>query len=772
MLLQEKKSRRYFSDSLPFAAMVAEGVIVTKDADLMRIVRVWPRDLSFAEDHDIDRTLRNLTNGFRWLGEGWTVWIDCERRLTDIGEQHFNDSAPRSAKDFESYRVDSVGSFYTSEYHITLCYSIAERKGAKSFLFDTKGEDTISADLEKFIRSTDTVVGMFEAAFEKALALDSDEALTYLHNCVSAKRHKVRCPEFPFYLDHVVADSWWQPDTITKLDGRSVVCASVHDFPQATHGGMIAALMRLPVEFRISSRFIFLSPARAKKEIKSYRQAHFQKRKGIGSYFQEAATGAQTQLEDTEATALADDAGDAISVMASGDITFGYLATTVVVIDDDYDNAKRRLSKVVKELNGQEWVVKEESFNNPFAFLGAVPGNHKYNCRQPMISTRNLAHLFPISAPWSGSPYNEHLASVTGIKAPHMVTRAGAEAFFLNLNVDDVGHTLVVGPTGAGKSILLNALALQYLRYPGTRVIFFDKDRSSQSACKNAGGAFFEIGGEREGENFLLNPFGGLSEKTQRVWLSEFLGGFLASKGVSISTKIAQELFDALGAMSESDPEFWTFQELQRLVQDADVRSGLSSFIDGEYSSLFTNQDDAIGSSVWTTFEMAAIMGMGEDITQFVLGYLFHRLAGLFDGTPTLLVLDEAWLFLDNPTFASMLRDWLKTLRKKNVYVVLATQEIADAKSTIFSTIVNACMTRILLPNSQASQPENHKLYVEMGMSENDIEAIREGQARRQYLYASPRGKQMFELCLDDRQLRILTKTLTPGSIEPKGEEL
>ena len=227
-----------------------------------------------------------------------------------------------------------------------------------------------------------------------------------------------------------------------------------------------------------------------------------------------------------------------------------------------------------------------------------------------------------------------------------------------------------------------------------------------------------------------------------------------------------QELWQALEAMAGSSPDKRTFQTFRSNVQEKDIRAGLTALVEGEYADLFSAEDDSWGNARWVTFEMNRLMAMSAEIVQFILGYVFYRLVEMFDGTPTLLVLDEAWLFLDNEYFAAMLRDWLKTLRKKNVYVVLATQEVADARNTIFSTILNACNTRILLPNPQATQVENKSLYHEIGLLDADIEALRDAQPKREYLYVSSLGKQMFELSLDRRQVDLLKVIRRSGANE------
>ena len=164
-------------------------------------------------------------------------------------------------------------------------------------------------------------------------------------------------------------------------------------------------------------------------------------------------------------------------------------------------------------------------------------------------------------------------------------------------------------------------------------------------------------------------------------------------------------------------------------------------------------------------YEMNELMKKNKDIVQFILGYIFYRVSQMFTGDPTLFVLDEAWLFLDSEYFQKALQDYFKTLRKKNVYIIIATQEAQDAKkSAIFSTIVNACFSRIYLPNEYAMQPDNLALYKELGLDESDATILKEAQGGREYFYASKKGKQKFELCLSQYQLSVL-KSYVGGAV-------
>lgn len=133
-----------------------------------------------------------------------------------------------------------------------------------------------------------------------------------------------------------------------------------------------------------------------------------------------------------------------------------------------------------------------------------------------------------------------------------------------------------------------------------------------------------------------------------------------------------------------------------------------------------------------------------------VLMYLFHRLEGRFnESLPTLLILDEAWLLLDNPFFSGKIREWLKVLRKKNVSVIFATQSLSDiVNSSIFNTVVESCPTRVFLPNSGAFDETTRHLYQTFGLNERQIEILATASPKKDYYYSSTQGNRLFQLGL------------------------
>jgi type IV secretion system protein VirB4 len=163
----------------------------------------------------------------------------------------------------------------------------------------------------------------------------------------------------------------------------------------------------------------------------------------------------------------------------------------------------------------------------------------------------------------------------------------------------------------------------------------------------------------------------------------------------------------------------------------------------------------------WQVFEMHELMKSYPNAVMPLLTYLFHRLDQRFGKAPTLLILDEGWLFLDDPVFAPKIREWLKTLRKKKVYVVFASQSLADlAQSTILETVKESCFTKIYLPNRMATDDERSMaFYRGFGLNDQQIALIAGAIPKREYYFTSPAGNRLFSLALGELGLAYCAAT-------------
>ena len=480
----------------------------------------------------------------------------------------------------------------------------------------------------------------------------------------------------------------------------------------------------------------------------------------------------ESPLVDSDAANKAVDADAALQDLGDDSVAYGYVTATVVVSDADPTIADERAKAVERVIQGRGLVTIRETLNAVEAWLSSLPGQVYANVSQPPVSTLNAAHLMPVSAVWAGPTRNVHLDG-----PPLIVTRtAGATPFRLVTHVDDVGHTLIVGPTGSGKSVLLAMLALQFRRYPRSRVFVFDKGGSMRATLLGLRGEHYDLGAS---EAIAFQPLAGIEDESERAWAAEWLAGLLLHEGIDLVPEVKDAVWSALNSLATAPREQRTLTGFGVLLQSNRLRQALQPYmLNGPHGRLLDAEQDRLGVADVQGFEMEELMHT-KSVVLPVLTYLFHRLEARFDGAPTLLILDEAWVFLDDPAFAGQLREWLKTLRKKNVLVVFATQSLADIeRSSIAPAVIESCPSRIFLPSSQAAEPQLKRIYESFGLSERQIELIARAQPKRDYYYQSRLGNRLFDLDLgavalafagasrpeDQREIdRVLRDNGTPG---------
>jgi type IV secretion system protein TrbE len=419
------------------------------------------------------------------------------------------------------------------------------------------------------------------------------------------------------------------------------------------------------------------------------------------------------------------------------------------VWDEDPRIADERLRLVEKVIQGRDFTCMVERVNAIEAWLGSLPGHVYANVRQPPLSTLNLAHMMPFSAVWAGPERDEHLQA-----PPLLLAKTeGSTPFRLSLHVGDVGHTLVVGPTGAGKSVLLALMALQFRRYARSQVFAFDFGCSIRAAALAMGGDWHDLGGsltDDVAEPVALQPLARVDQADERAWAAEWVAAILAREKVEVTPDVKEYLWSALTSLASAPVHERTLTGLSVLLQSNQLKQALKPYcVGGPWGRLLDAEAERIGEADVQAIETEGLIGTGAAVA--VLAYLFHRIEDRLDGRPTLLIVDEGWLALDDEDFAGQLREWLKTLRKKNASVIFATQSLADIDgSRIAPAIIESCPTRIFLANERALEPQIATVYRRFGLNDRQIEILSRATPKRDYYCQSRRGNRLFELGLGE----------------------
>ncbi|EQB33909.1 MULTISPECIES: conjugal transfer protein TrbE [Sphingomonadales] len=758
-LAEYRQTATRLADFLPWAALVGEGVVLNKDGSFQRSARFRGPDLDSAVPAELVAVAGRLNNALRRLGSGWAIFVEAMRQPAPYyPDSRFPEPASALVDAERKAEFEEEGAHFESGYFLTFAWlpPAEDAARAESWLYEGKAERGVDPHeaLKGFLDRTDRALQLIDAFMPECAWLDDAETLTYLHATVSTNRHRVRVPETPMYLDALLADQPLTGGLEPRLGTAHLRILTLVGFPTATTPGILDDLNRLAFPYRWSTRAILLDKTDANKLLTRIRRQWFAKRKSIAAILKEVMTNEASTLVDTDAANKAADADLALQELGADYAGQAYVTVTVTVWDADPKAADEKLRLVEKVVQGRDFTAMSETVNAVDAWLGSLPGHLYANVRQPPISTLNLAHMIPLSAVWAGPERDEHFDA-----PPLLYGRTeGSTPFRLSLHVGDVGHTLVVGPTGAGKSVLLALMALQFRRYAGSQVFAFDFGGSIRAAALAMGGDWEDLGGglaEGDGDAVTLQPLARIGDTQERAWAADWIAAILMREGVAASPQVKEHLWTALTSLASAPVEERTLTGLVVLLQSNDLKQALRPYcVGGPYGRLLDAETERLGAASVQVFETEGLIGTGA--APAVLAYLFHRIEDRLDGSPTLLIVDEGWLALDDEGFAGQLREWLKTLRKKNASVVFATQSLSDIDgSAIAPAIIESCQTRILLPNERAIEPQITAIYRRFGLNDRQIEILARAMPKRDYYCQSRRGNRLFELGLGDVALAL-----------------
>ncbi len=752
------------ADHLPWAALVAPGVVLNKDGSFQRTFRFRGPDLESATEAELLGATARLNNLLRRFGSGWALFFEAERfAAPGYPASTFPDAASwlvdreRRAAFEQQASGDEEGKRtgpFESSYHLTLLYlPSADRVSRLARAFLETGQQEPQRDwrqeLLAFIAETDRALDLLTGLLPEVEALDDAGTLSYLHGTISFRRHSLSVPDTPIYLDGLLVDEPLTGGLEPMLGEQHLRAISVLGFPSNTHPGLLDALNHLGFPYRWTTRFLALDKTDARRELTRLRRQWFAKRKSITALLREVLYNEPVQLIDSDADNKVSDTDLALQELGGDHVAFGYLTTTIVLLDEDRQTVDDKVRAVERAVNGAGFTTIRESLNAVEAWLGTLPGHVYANVRQPLVHTLNLAHLVPLSSVWAGPVRNDHLDGPPLFYAE----TSGSTPFRFSSHVGDVGHTLIVGPTGAGKSVLLALMELQFRRYPDAQVYIFDKGNSARAAVLAMGGVHHVLGADG---SLAFQPLARIDEPAEASWAAEWVATLLTHEKVNVTPEVKEAVWSALQNLASAPAEERTLTGLSVLLQSNALKSALLPYtLEGPFGRLLDAAQDRLALSDIQCFETEALLHESAVVLP-VLTYLFHRLEKRFDGRPSLLVLDEAWVYLDQPLFAARIREWLKVLRKKNVAVVFATQSLADVTgSSIAPVLIESCLQRIFLPNDRAIEPQARAAYESFGLNDRQIEILSRATPKRHYYLNSRRGNRLFELGLGSVTLAL-----------------
>jgi len=709
-------------DRLPYLRLIDESTLLLRDGSVMTAIQV-PGLLFETEDSEAlnahaatrEVVLRST------LDARFVLYHHVIRRRVSVDlEAEFPDPISRHIDACWRDRLGS-GQLFVNDQFITLIRrpargkaGLVERVGKKFRRQDGDRLEPDPKDLRSLRAASQGLVAALSAYGATPLGeytgpqgSTNSEMLELLSALYNGEMRPVRKPADDVDIGHMLPYrrvSFGLDAIETRGSGAPEFAAilGMKDYPEATSPGLLDSLLRLPFEMVVSESY-------APTERQTARERMDLAIRRLKSADEEAAAERADMLAARDA-------------LGNGAVGFGDHHLTVMVRERQLGQLDDAMAACAAALADTGAIAVREDTNLEPAFWGQFPGNEAYLVRRALISSANMASFGSLHGFALGQAQGNHWG-----EAVTLLETTSATPFFFNFHHGDLGNFSVIGPSGSGKTVVMNFLAAQAQKF-SPRTILFDKDRGAELFVRGIGGRYDSI---RSGEPTGFNPLALPDTPGNRAFLRDWLGVLLKAEGPEEEQTIAAAV-DAAYANDASLRRLRHFRELlsgTRRPQPGDLADRLGAWIGagegsgGEHAWLFDNAEDRLdlGARV-LGFDMTALLENPRLRTPTMM-YLFHRIEERLDGKPTMILIDEGWKALDDEVFAARIRDWLKTLRKRNALVGFATQSARDAlESRISTALVEQTATMVFMPNSRA-RPED---YCDgFGLTEHELALIR-----------------------------------------------
>ena len=690
-------------DRLPYARLIDEHTVLLRDGSVMSAIQV-PGLLFETEDSDAlnahaatrEVMLRST------LDARFVMYHHVIRRRVEVElDAEFPDALSRHIDARWKQRL-AGGSLFINDQFITLIRRPARGKTGLperlSKLFSRAGADELEAD-PKDLRSLKAAISGLVASLQNYGAAvlgdyqvpgssgTNSEMLELLSALYNGEMRPVRRPAPDTDIGHMLPyrRASFGLDAMELRGSAAPDFAAIlglKDYPEATSPGLLDNLLRLPFEMVVSESYAPNERTTAKERIDLALR--------------------RSRSVDEEAAAERADMLAARDALGNGAVGFGDHHLTVLVRERTLPRLDDAMAACAAALADTGAIAVREDTNLEPAFWAQFPGNEEYIVRRALISSANMAGFGSFHGFALGQASGNHWGD-----AVTLLETTSATPFFFNFHHGDLGNFSVIGPSGSGKTVVMNFLAAQAQKFR-PRTILFDKDRGAELFIRGIGGRYDRISpGAPTGFNPLALP----DTPANRAFLRDWLAVLLAADGPEEFATISA----AVDATYANDPSLRRLRHFKELLAGArrpepgDLADRLAAWIgEGEHAWLFDNERDRLDLATRVLgFDMTALLENPRLRTPTMM-YLFHRIDERLDGQPTMILIDEGWKALDDEVFAARIRDWLKTLRKRNALVGFATQSARDALDSRISTaLVEQTATMVFMPNSRA-RPEDY----------------------------------------------------------------
>lgn len=763
--------------------MVDERTFATRKGALLTVLKAHGFDAECLDPPQIDHVVRRFERATRSLNEDFRIYqYSLKRPHPGFPAQSYGDPVTHHALSHRrEYLNGRRGSFFSVETYLVISYEGWKRRSTtprsrslwtrfQKTLKATASSKTLSKDLQSDLddarRRLREAVDSFVVQTADVLRLsvatpeDAFRFLRRLLNYAPEKSEPARLIR-PEHLARQLADSTvaCYPDHL-RLDEQFVQVVSLTLPPPHTYAHLLRDLEGISSPFIIATEWQRIDGASARRLIQSKRRHFHTAQTSVVSYLtSSSATGSKDLLVDDGATATIADLGKCLEELDLGGKVLGQFSLTVVLYGHELEGVRRATAECFKIFAAHDARAIEERYNLLNAWLAILPGNDSFNLRRLWLFDTNCADLSFLFEPHPGDITNSHL------QAEHLAvfeTESGTP-FHFNLHYGDVAHTLLLGSTGSGKSFLLNFLLTSLKKYDPI-VFVFDLGRGYEPLTRLFGGGYTTLA---RGARGLINPFSLAPTPGTLHFLTGFCQVLVESAGYRLTASEEKDVRDQIANLYNLEAPQRRLSTLAQLTT-RNVREQLAKWVQGGvYGDWFDNEVDTVSLQTFQTLDFEGLSDYPQVLEPLVF-YILHRAnSHLADAASAerlkVFILDEAWRFFRHPAIRAYIVEALKTWRKRNAAVILATQSVDDlAQSDLLAVALESCPTKIFLANPGMDVEHYRQLF---HLTHTEARRIAALTPKRQFLLKRPDLAKVLTLNVDAKSYWLYTNSPTENAL-------
>jgi type IV secretion system protein TrbE len=748
------------ASQLPYGSFTPEGEVYLRGRGLMAGFEFRGLPLESSSPDELAAASRRMVEALRHLGTSDMVQAQFHR-LPHLAypDRSFPSEAVRLIDDERRAQFEAENYWrLLSRLYITMQIESAGRSRVHSAMFGSgRWDPSLSLVLARFrerlANFTDALGGTLELR-----KLTAEEVFRDLILSVTGRDFPAIVPSGPVRLNEVIASERWYGGVAPWVGELHLRPVCVTGYPTETIPQMLAVLLRNPGLLTVSARFITLDPVDVQDQLKLERI--FWVREAQGSILDMALRAMKIERRKT----LNQDAErqvaevDAAMAAAAGGMPFGWSTITAVVKDTDPERATARARGLVKDLSAIGLTARVEDANAVEAAQGTWPGDGWSNVRRPMITAGNFAELTLPVEHWPGTQFVDSPFYEKGTPVPLACGGSGKEPFYPPTHIGGVANQLIIGVTGSGKSALLGTMVAGATGLPNAQIVWLDLDYSSFVLAHALGATYIELATDNSSP---LAPLRHLDDENGAGWLFDWFRRLFQRWDIQLDEVQAADLISALDLAKAQGIR--TIGIFATLIQNPRLRGVLANYITGgKWGHIFDGEaiSPPLGGGAVVVYEMRGLVALGERAAAPATELILHGAEMAMGSHPTFIYADEAWRMLSDRVSAEWLFDAIRTFRKRNAGITLATQSLTEiANSSYRDLLLESCPGKIFLPNPEGSGAYVKEAYLKLGLSEGEIDIVASAAPRREYFFHSPAGRRLFTLNLGPIALRLCAAT-------------